>query len=102
MLLELLQEPEGFLSEDAVRALGFILSSGKVAGNSSLLEFAVSAASHSGYNKVSRSDDYGIEPWSLALALALSLDVALALVILALAPPGEPGEVRGGEGGRTK
>ena len=49
VILELLQDPEGYLSEEAVRALDFILSSAK---DSSMLDLAVSASSHSGYSKV--------------------------------------------------
>lgn len=49
VILELVQDPEGFLSEEVVRALKLVLSSAR---DSSLLDLAVSASSHSGYSKV--------------------------------------------------
>lgn len=51
-VLELLQDSEGLLSEEAVRALGFILSVSKSSHKCTLLDLAVSASSHAGYSKV--------------------------------------------------
>lgn len=56
VLLELLQDSEELLSEEAVTALSFVLSSARSSGegsnHSTLLDLAVSAGSHSGYSKV--------------------------------------------------
>ena len=52
-LLELFQDSEHLLSEESVKALGFVFSAAKNLKECSLYELAVSAASHSGYSKVS-------------------------------------------------
>lgn len=53
-LLEMLQESDLVtLSEEAVKALGFVFSAVKNSRECTLFELAVSAASHSGYSKVS-------------------------------------------------
>lgn len=52
VLLELLQEAEALLSEEAVKALGFVFSAAKNCRACTLFELALSAASHSGYSKV--------------------------------------------------
>lgn len=52
-LLELLQDSEGLLSGESVRALGFVFSAAKNSQECPLYELAVSAASHSGYSMVS-------------------------------------------------
>lgn len=54
-LLEMVQEESEFLlSEEAVKALGFVFSAAKNSQEEcTLFELAVSAASHSGYSQVS-------------------------------------------------
>lgn len=52
-LLELLQDSEGLLSEESVKALGFVFSAAKNSRECPLYELAVLAASHSGYSMVS-------------------------------------------------
>lgn len=54
-LLEILQEVEPSISEEAVKALGFVFSAAKNSQESTLFELAVSAEAHSGYSKVSAS-----------------------------------------------
>ena len=56
-VLELLQDSDGsYLSEEMVKALGFILSVARNSKPCALLDLAVSAAQHSGYSKVCRKD----------------------------------------------
>lgn len=59
-VLELLQDPEGFLTEEAVKALDFVLSSERNSAQSSLLDLAVSASSPSGYAKVGETTQLGV------------------------------------------
>ena len=51
-MLELLQDPEQVLSEEAVNGLGFVLCASKNCKEYSLLELAIAASSKSGHSKV--------------------------------------------------